>query len=193
MTRLTRPMFRPAALPTDADSGAEPICPRFVSAPTLRCVFALCALLTIGGASTGSTRIPSYVSGSAIAVEQGHSNVGALVVVLLPPEALHRLRPGQKLRLQSGAGHALKPRPVVAVEPDLLGPVALRERFSLRAHCADSWQRPAAVATALLEPSEEGSGWVPDTGVLNARIEVGSRRAASLAPLIGQWFAQEDP
>jgi hypothetical protein len=175
------------------ESREESILPRFVSPPTFVCLWLLLGLLIGAGVVTWFAQVPVYVPGLAVVV--GHpSNVQSIhddvmVVVFLPPQYRSQLQAGQKLFLSlDRAGKRLE-RMITAVEPEISSPDLVQRRFGLSAGAAEAITRPSAIAFARLEPMPASLPAATYAGsVYRAEVEVGSRRAISLLPLIGQLF-----
>jgi hypothetical protein len=193
MNEAKRSIFRVDALRRYAQSREEPVLLRLVSPRMFLCLWILLGLLLIGGFLAWLAQVPVYASGSAVVVDgRGKTpSIGdeVLVVAFVPPEHLRRLRVGQMLLLEIGGVGKRSGRSIIAVEPEIIGPDMAQRRFALNAGATPAITQPSAIAIARLDPLITGLPAAAYVGsIYRAEIEVGSRRAISLLPLIGHFF-----
>lgn len=194
MSVQQRQIFRASALKRYAQAHDKPVLPRFISPPIFFCLWLLVCVLLAGGALVMAVRVPVYAAGSAvISTEEsgGQRPTGEnlQVVAFLPAAALPRLRVGQKLLLRpQGAGPSLSAR-IVAVE-GLSGPEAIHHRFKL-----GTCEPPFGVALAVVVRAEAQGGGASSVRAEDltrsswrAEAEVGSRRVATLLPVVGRFL-----
>jgi hypothetical protein len=109
------------------------------------------------------------------------------VLVLLPPEAQPVLDEGKTILIQVNASSKPLEREIVAFEKDASKVNHILEEFALENHPAVAKARPAVVAIVRLKDME-GNPLANDYlgTIFRADIQVGSRRIASLLPLVDQ-------
>ena len=97
------PFFRSRALQHYLEAREESVAPRLISPPVFACLWILLSLLVVGIAGASFFKIPVYAPGVAV-VTRGACAVKAdcrlMIVALLPPESLSRLRVGQTIYLE---------------------------------------------------------------------------------------------
>jgi hypothetical protein len=137
------------------------------------------------------TPVPIYASGVAMVVDWRHMHQSldddTAVLVFLSPEYLSRLHRGQPLLLATPSGPLR--REVIAVEPEIISPAAIRSRFGIHEDLARIVNQPAAVVLTRLEPLASNRAAASYVGsVFRADIEIGKRRVGSLLPLPGPFM-----
>jgi len=195
MNDANRSIFRVDVLQRYMQSREEPVFPRCISPPIFVCLWLLLGLLVTGGLVAWFAQMPMYASGLAVVVSWQGKNQSLrddiVMIAFLPPENLSRLRVGQKVFLGiDKAGNRLS-IPIVAVEPEISSPSLARERFALNPGAAQAITQPSAIAVAPFEPSLTSlpaSAYVGS--IYHVDVEVGSRRVASLLPLVGRFFGE---
>lgn len=188
-----RSIFRDEAIRHYIESKEKSILPKLVSPRTFCYLWLLVGLLVASGLIAWFTRIPAYASGSAVVVRwrgkpQGTREAIA-IAAFFPPQTLSSLRVNQRLSLRFEALSNHFSSSIVAVEPGISSPTAARQLFTLDAGAASAITQPVAIAIAPLEPLPKNlsaSQYLGSVG--RAEVEVGSRRAISLFPLIGKFF-----
>jgi hypothetical protein len=189
MKTSTRPIFRPEAVRRYAEAREQSVLPKFVSPRIMVALWALVVLLILSGVAVWFTSTPVYASGLAIVVDTGNKPVnieeGTAILVLLPPEAQPVLDEGKTILIQVNASSKPLERRVIALEKDASKVNRTLEEFALENHPAVAKAQPAAVAIVRLE---DMPGNVPTNDyigtIFRADIQVGSRRVASLLPLM---------
>jgi hypothetical protein len=195
-------IFRDDAIRRYVESSRKSVLPRLVSPRTFIYLWFLLGLLVMGSIVAWFTRVPVYASGSAVVV-RWQSKKGTpediVVAAFFPPQYLSSLQTTQKLFLRLDAmdvGGASRnenrlSRSIVAVKPEIISSDGIQKQFALNPRALGSVTQPAAVVIAQLEPIPAGlpaSTYLGSVG--SAQIEVGSQRAVSLLPFIGEFFAQ---
>ena len=189
MKEVSRPLFRSEAMQRYAQQ-QEAVLPRFISPHTFTCLWMLLGLLGSASIVCWSARIPVYASGRAIVVKaQKPGTVGdeLQLVAFLPLENYSHLRLGQHLILQESATGDRLTRSIIAT-PEIISPEVVRRRFGL---VAGFVTHPSTMAIASFTSSRSNlpaSAYIGSTYPVN--VEIGSRRAISLLPLIGQFFGE---
>jgi hypothetical protein len=165
-------------------------------------LWTIVVLLIFSGVTVWFTSMPVYASGLAIVVDTVNKPVniipaniniipaniieeGMAILVLLPSEAQPALDEGKTILIQVNASSKPLKREIVASEKDALKVNNILEQFALDNHPAVAKAQPAAVAIVRLEDLEGNvlaNDYVGTT--FRADIQVGSRRIASLLPLV---------
>jgi hypothetical protein len=146
-------------------------------------------LLILSGVAVWFTSTPVYASGLAIVVDTGNKPVnieeGTAMLVLLPPEAQPVLDEGKTVLIQVNATSKPLKREIVAFEKNASKVNRTLEEFALENHPAVAKAQPAAVAIVRLEdmPGNVVTNDYIGT-IFRADMQVGSRRIASLLPLM---------
>lgn len=188
---MTRSIFRAAALQRYIQSQEQPVLPRLATPRVFPYLWVLLGLLVMAGFTVWLTPVPIYTSGLGIVSVEGtaQTNPGEPVLIaFLPPDTRTALRAGQQLSIQlSSTGERLNV-PVIEVSPAVVSPAEARQQFHL-GEAALAIVQPSAVAVARLEATSTG---LPDSAYLGSvfriDVEIGSRRALSLLPVIGHFF-----
>jgi hypothetical protein len=154
-------------------------------------LWAIVVLLIFSGITVWFTTTPVYASGLAIVVdtENKPTNIeeGTAILVLLPPEAQPALDEGKTILIQVNASSKPLERKIVAFEKDASKVDSILEEFDLDDHPAVAKAQPAAVAIVRLNDMEGDMLANDYVGtIFRADIQVGSRRIASLLPLMDQ-------
>jgi hypothetical protein len=184
-----RPIFRPEAVRRYAEAREQPVLPKFVSPQIMVALWALVVLLILSGVAVWFTSTPVYASGLAIVVDTGNKPVnieeGTAMLVLLPPEAQPVLDEGKTVLIQVNATSKPLKREIVAFEKNASKVNRTLEEFALENHPAVAKAQPAAVAIVRLEdmPGNVVTNDYIGT-IFRADMQVGSRRIASLLPLM---------
>jgi hypothetical protein len=189
MKTNNRPIFRPEAVRRYTEAREQSVLPKFVSPRIMVALWALVVLLILSGVAVWFTSTPVYASGLAIGVATRNklANIeeGMAILALLPPEAQPALDKGKTILIQVNAGSKPLKREIVAFEKDASKVNRTLEEFGLENHPAVAKVQPAVVAIVRLE---DMPGNVPTNDYLGtifrAEMQVGSRRVASLLPLM---------
>jgi hypothetical protein len=189
MKTSNRPIFRPEAVRRYAEAREQSVLPKFVSPQIMVALWALVVLLILSGVAVWFTSTPVYASGLAIVVDTGNKPVnieeGTAMLVLLPPEAQPVLDEGKTVLIQVNATSKPLKREIVAFEKNASKVNRTLEEFALENHPAVAKAQPAAVAIVRLEdmPGNVVTNDYIGT-IFRADMQVGSRRIASLLPLM---------
>jgi hypothetical protein len=189
--KSSRPIFRPEAVRRYAEAREHSVLPKFVSPRITVALWTIVVLLIFSGVAVWFTSMPVYAFGLAIVVDTENKPVnieeGTAILVLLPPEAQPALDEGKTILIQVNATSKPLKREIVAFEKDASKVNGILEEFDLDNHPAMAKTQLAAVAIVRLEDME-GNVLANDYvgAIFRADIQVGSRRIASLLPLIDQ-------
>ncbi len=184
-----RPIFRPEAVRRYTEAKEQSVLPKFVSPRIMVALWTIVVLLILSGVAVWFTSTPVYASGLAIVVDTENKPVnieeGTAILALLPPEAQPALDEGKTILIQVNASSKPLEREIVAFEKDDSKVNSILKEFALDNHPAVAKAQPAAVAIVRLE---DMPGNVPTNDyigtVFRADMQVGSRRIASLLPLM---------
>ncbi len=183
-----RPLFRPEAVRRYTEAREQSVLPKFVSPQIMVALWALVVLLILSGVAVWFTSTPVYASGLAIVVDTRNklaNEEGMAILALLPPEAQPVLDEGKTILIQVNASSKPLERRVITFEKDISKVNRTLEEFALESHPAVAKAQPGAVAIVRLE---DMPGNVPTNNyigtIFRADMQVGSRRIASLLPLV---------
>ncbi len=184
-------IFRVVAVQRYRQRREQAVLPRAIAPRTFVCLWLLLGLLAAGGILACLTPVPTYASGPAIVIYSQDDPEGmrgqVLVFGFVPPEHLPHVQVGQRVFLHVDSMHERLTSSVVAVEPQLVSPAAVRQRFAPDGGAALVISQPAVVVMTRLQvlpaamPAATYSG-----SVGHVDVEVGSRQLLSLVPWIGQ-------
>lgn len=191
--KTNRTIFRPDAIERYVQRGEQSVLPRFVSPRTFAFLWALLALLAASGFLAWFAQVPVYASGLAVVVDAGHLALDAydnlVLALFLPPENRSQLQVGQSFFLRLTPAGEPYEGTIFAIEHEIIGPAAAQQKFGLGAGAAQAITGPAAVALARLPDIPAGASPEAYLGsVYRADVQLGSRRALSLLPLVGRFF-----
>jgi hypothetical protein len=182
-----RSIFRGKALEHYAASRQKEVLPRLVSPPVFVSFWILLALLLVAGITAWLSRVPTYVVGSGVVLDQGTLQGQSLsnnAVVFLPANSSMHVHAGQLILLQIGStGPQLHYR-VDRVEPGIISPSEARKRYRLDSATSQLITGPSMVLTISLGPAFPAHQYAGST--VTARLQVGSQRVLSLLPGLGQ-------
>ncbi|HEX5533570.1 MAG TPA: hypothetical protein VFX33_07505 [Actinomycetales bacterium] len=184
----SRNIFRESALEAYRRSTTRDVLPRLTSWPLVTFAWVMFGGLLAVAVLAWSVRVPDYVAVSGVVLDPQHRPAAAqqgAAAVFVPPQQSSRVRPDQVVHAEIGASAV--DGVVVAVQPELIGPYAARQRFGLPAdsHAVDE---PAAAVIVQLAPAPPASyGGSPVSG----RIQVGSQRLLSFVPGIGALLGDD--
>ncbi len=162
------------------------VLPRFIRPRTFLCLWILLGLLLLAGVLAWAARVPINASGIAVVTEfEGKVSLD----ILVPAETVEKLSFGQTVWIRwPGAREPVRTR-LTLVESGIHSPAEVRQRFGLTSE---------AVAGAVIIAMADPEGVLPATRDLPAEIhlgstvpvevEIGSRRALSLLPFVGEMF-----
>ena len=189
MKSINRPIFRPEAVRRYAEAREQSVLPKFVSPRIMVALWTIVVLLIFSGVAVWFTSMPIYGSGLAIVVDTENKPVnieeGTAILALLPPEAQSALDEGKTILIQVNANSKPLKREIVAFEKDASKVNHILEEFGLENHPAVAKAQPGAVAIVRLQgmpgnaPAKDYVG-----AIFRADIQIGSRRIASLLPLM---------
>lgn len=184
----SRIIFRESALEAYRRSTTRDVLPRATSWPLITFAWVLLGGLLAVAVLAWSVRVPTYIAVSGVVLDPEHrpAAVGeGAAAVFVPQQQSSRVRPEQIVHAEIGASAV--DGVVVAVQPELIGPYAARERFGLPAD-SDALDEPAAAVIVRLAPAPPASY---DGSRVSGRIQVGSQRLLSFVPVIGALLGDD--
>lgn len=174
----------------------EAVLPRLVSPRMVAGLWFLLGLIGTAGLVAWFTRLPIYVSGTAVVIDRNRHTAlkqdepkpdELLLVAFFPPETHSNLHAEQSIWLQPGPTEQQHPHPIITTVPSVMSPMAAQKRFSLGPGAAQVIAQPSAVAIATFEPS---SLQLPSKAYLDSvytvQVEVSSRPAITFLPFFSE-------
>ena len=184
-------LFRPIAVQRYLQGRQSSVLPRIIAPRTFAYLWSCIGLLGISGLTAWFTRIPVYISGSAV-IAKYPATIQAdqdrmVVLASFPPEAQGHLQVGQSLVLQLNQSEWIH-RNVAEIRNNSLNldPIKLEAIHDLGAF--HSLAQSSTIAIAPLEALPLATAYMGRVYPVN--VEVGSRRIISLLPLIGNLFEE---
>ena len=162
------------------------VLPFYLSPKSFLYYWVLLGLLTLVGGLVWTVTFPVYTSGLAVVTRY---NDEIVLAIFTSPELTNPLQPNQQLLIQSFEKNETWWATVTDVQPEVLSPQMLQERF---ANVGTLVTEPAVVTVAEFTPPDERLPPLVYAGShYTAQIETGSQRIISLMPLIGEFFSQD--
>ena len=185
-----RTIFRPDAVRRYTQPPETIFLPRRVAMRTIVVVWIAFGLLLVGTVAIWIARVPIYLSGEAIIVDQGNARQPKPVLVaFLPPAAHTQLARGQLLLMQGDARLMYSRHTIMVVEPEIISPDMAQRRYAPGSHPPIT--QPAAVAIAPLAP-RPGDVAVRATEVhYPVKVVVGTRRLISFLPFFHRMLPEQ--
>jgi len=179
-----RNIFRSKALEQYAASRQREVLPRLVSPPVFVFSWILLGLLIVGGTLVWLTRVPVYVSGSGVVLDQGlmqgkQANGASIAVIFLPAnrQEVH-VQPGQLILLHIGSDGTQLTYQVKDVDPGVISPSAARRRYGLDSANSQVITGPSYVLSVILGPAFPAQQYAGS--IVSAQVQAGSQRVLSL-------------
>ena len=183
-------IFRQSAITAYKRGREKDVVPRLISWPIILCLWLLLGVLIAAGFLAWYVQVPTYVDGSGIILAQGdtlQSEYGKTVaIVFLPPDQSAQIRAGQPVDIQIGSAGMHVQSMIAQIEPGIMSPEAVRQRYRLESVGALPITQPSKVAIIKLDtilPATTYAG-----SILTARIETGSQRLITLLLGSGQFL-----
>ncbi len=184
MAEPSRSIFRTSAINHYIQKREKDILPRLVTPPVFLFLWVLFGLLMIAGLLAWWTEVPTYVTGSGIILEQGLQsklvNKEGIVLIFLPAESAGKLRVGLPILLHIGSTGLSFTSKIEQVEPGIVSPSEARKRYALDSSASQIFTEPSVVATVKFIPTLSARMYAGS--IVNAQVQVGSRRVLSLLP-----------
>ena len=178
------PLFRQQALEYYLQSREKAILPRLAKPPVFLLLWILLGLASTALMMAWFGRVPVYVAGAGMVTEQSLIRNGvpvqqalALIVVPLVPARPLSLRAGTSIQLQIGTRAGSFTTVVDAVEPAILSPAEIQQRYAPGSRVSSLITGPSLVVSIRL-----GSAFASQTyagSFIRAQIQVGSTSVLS--------------
>lgn len=188
-----KPLFRQKAIMAYKRNMEKDVVLRFISWPIILCLWLLLGILLVAGFFAWYAQVPTYVSGSGVLLTQGEGVINqaptpgeVVAIVFLPPDQSAHLRAGLPVDLQVGSTGLHVQSTIAQVEPDIMSPDAIRQRYQLNGADALLITEPARVV--LIKPGTALPITAYAGSTLTARIETGSQRLLTLLFGSGQFL-----
>jgi len=183
MFKTERPIFRKNALKYYMQNKDKTVLPHFISPPIMFLLWCLLGLLVLSVSVIWLWRVPVYLNEVGEIGTTSGTAQAPVVVVLLTQSQLSQIHPGMSAQLTLGAGGLQWQQSIVAINPKLMSPSELRQRYGLDTSVNLLVIQPSAVALipvrfALPLRLYQGS-------IVQVKIQVRSQRLISLLPFLG--------
>jgi hypothetical protein len=192
MAASKRTIFRNKAMQHYTQSREKDILPRFVAPPVFIFLWILLGLLFIATVLAWLEQVPTYVTGSGVVLDQGvgTQNGGneAVAVVFLPATTSLKVTAGQPIQVQVGSSGPQLSGTIATVKPGVLSPSQARQQYGLNGSLAQVITQPSVAVTVQLGPGFSTQTYAGS--IVNAQVQVGTRRVLSLLPWIGQLIGE---
>ncbi len=172
------PLFRKQALEYYVQSQEKAILPRLARPPIFLLLWILLSLVGTALLVVWLVRVPVYISGSGIVLEQTIRNSTsmntAVALVFVPDSQTHTLQihVGTPVQLQIGAQRQQFNAAVGVVEPGILSPDEIRHRYALEKDSSTLIMSPSLVVSIKLGPAFAASLYAGS--VISAQVQIGS-------------------
>jgi len=181
------PLFRKQALEYYVQSREKAILPRLAKPPVFLLLWILLGLVGTALIVDWLVRVPVYISGPGIVLEQTILNSKlvdtAVALVFVPDSQAHALqiRVGTPVQLQIGAQRQSFTAAVGGVEPGILSPNEIRHRYVPEKDISTLITGPSVVVSIKLGPAFASSLYAGS--LISAQVQIGS--ASLLSSLFG--------
>lgn len=178
------PLFRRQALEYYAQSREGTILPRLARPPVFLLLWILLSLATLAMLLAWLGRIPVYISGPGLVIEQtmlqhGHAAPTAMALIFVPVASAHALsiRAGTPVQLQVGTQGQPFTATVDAVVPGILSPDQIQHRYAPGSRVSSLITSPSLVVSIRLGPAFASPTYAGS--VIAAQVQVGSTSVLS--------------
>ncbi|HLG62809.1 MAG TPA: hypothetical protein VKY19_12790 [Ktedonosporobacter sp.] len=184
MSQDRRSLFREGAIRRYMQRREKDVFPRLVSPPVFLCAWLLFGLLLLGGLVAWWAEIPAFVEGSGIVLTPEQTrrfpNAATSILIFLPQAYAAQIHTGLPVRVQVDAdGPAILSR-IERIEPGIIGPAAARQRYALDSEEEQAIDQPSVAI--LVQPRQKLASSMYAGSLVQAQVQVGSRRVLSLFP-----------
>lgn len=180
-----RPLFREHALQHYLQKREKDILPHFVSPPVFVCVWILLCLAVVVGLFAGMQKVPIQVDGVGFILAQGQNDAlgskEGMVLVFLPASEAKLVHVGEPSQLQIGQSGPSYSSTVAQVEPGLLSPSDVYNRYGFICSTMPTITEPSVVVHVGLAPSLSSRLYAGS--LVNAQIQIGTQGIFSLPGL----------
>ncbi len=166
------------------------VVPHLISWPIIVSLWCLLGGLFAAGFFAWYAQVPTYVSGTGIIIAKGDMLQPAyektVAIVFLPPDQSPHLRTGLPVDIQIGSAGTHVQSTIAQIEPNIMSPDAIRQRYQLDGADALLITQPSKVVIIKLGTVQPATAYAGS--FLTARIEVGSQRLLPLLLDSGQFL-----
>lgn len=178
-------LFRKGAVKHYLAGREQEVLPQFISPKSFYLLWILFILLIVAAiAGAYLVQIPAYASGTAVFTKAEDED--PIVAAFVSPKYLEGMQKEQQVSVQLGSEERLR-LTMSSVEPEALSPKETRKKFALDDAQVAALEGSTAAAVAPLKSETRKQ----DSKVYDAQVEVGSRRAVSLIPVVGDWLGKK--
>ena len=195
MSEVKQTIFRSKALDYYTRSREKDILPRMIVPPVFLCMWLLLMLCLAGTTVSWLGRISVYVSGVGVVQERPvqsktQHTQELMAVVFVPTDATHplRLTTGTPVLLHIESQKQSFNATIDAVEPGVLSPSDAQRRYKLGSGVASLITGPSIMVSVRLGPAFQSQTY--NGSIVNAQVQVGSRRVLSLLPGLGSLIGE---
>ena len=111
-----------------------------------------------------------------------------MAVVFLPATTSLKVTAGQPIQVQVGSSGPHLSTTIATVKPGVLSPSQARQQYRLNGSLAQVITQPSVAVTVQLGPGFSTQTYAGS--IVNAQVQVGTRRVLSLLPWIGQLIGE---
>ncbi|HZO73022.1 MAG TPA: hypothetical protein VFB60_12545 [Ktedonobacteraceae bacterium] len=184
MSHDRRSLFREDAIRRYMQRREKDVFPRLVSPPVFLCAWLLFGLLLLAGLVAWWAEIPTFVDGSGIVLTPEQTrrfpNAATSILIFLPQVYAAQIHTGQPVRIQVDADEPEILSRIEHIEPGIISPAAARQRYALDSEEGQAIDQPSIVI--LAQPRQKLDSSVYAGSLVQAQVQVGSRRVLSLFP-----------
>ncbi len=166
------------------------IFPRLVSPPVFLGAWLLFGLLLLTGLVAWWAEIPTFIDGSGIVLTpaQTHrfSNASTLILIFLPRAYAAKIHAGLPVRVQIDDGGTELLSRIEHIEPGIISPADARQRYALDSEEERAIDQPSVAL--LVQPRQKLDAGIYAGSMVEARVQIGSRRVLSLFPGLDRFM-----
>lgn len=184
MPQSQRPLFREPAWQHYLQKREKDILPHFVSPPIFVCIWVLLCLTIVLGLFSSMQKVPVQVDGVGVVLAQGQNPAGrkgGMVLVFLPASEAKQVHVGQPSQIQIGLTGPSYSTTIAQIEPGLLSPNEIYQRYSSVCSNMPTITGPAVVAHVVSVPSLSSHLYAGSQ--VRAQIQTGTKSLFSLPGL----------
>jgi hypothetical protein len=184
MFQTGRSIFRENALKHYMHNGEKTVLPRFISPPIIILLWCLLGLIVFSAGLAWFWRVPVYLNEiGEIGARTGGTSQAPVVVVLLAQSQVSLLHSGMSAQLSVGAKGPQWQQSITTINPTLMSPSQLRQRYSLDASVDLLVTQPSAVALIPVQVALPLHSYLGS--IVQIKIQIKTQRLISLLPFLG--------
>ncbi len=174
-TNPKRSIFRSKTVQKYTQNRERSVLPRIVAPPVFLLCWLILTLLIAACVASWMGRVPLYVGGSGIVLEQQKQNAEAVAVVLLPATSFSHLHKGLPVQIHIGQDGPLLTRSLDDISSGLLSPSEVQQKYGLKV------SDPALLVAVGLGPTISTRLYAGTS--VQAQIQIGSQSLLALFPV----------